>query len=114
VTENSLGKRTPPSRVVSLAPAMRRVASATIELESHLTLPLPGVPAIVGSKPRQALLFESVLEYGSPMARVDSRTQESQRGLNGLSWFGPISALRQAADNTYTQKHPKSGVTTGL
>ena len=32
-----------------------------------------------GSKPRQALLFESVSEYVSPVARVDLRTQESQR-----------------------------------
>jgi hypothetical protein len=43
------------------------------------------------------------------VARVDSRTQESQRGCNGLFWFGPIDALRSAADDPYTQEHPKSG-----
>ena len=55
------------------------------------------------------MLFESVSEYGSLVAWVDSRTQESQRGHNGLSWFGPIGALRLAADDPYTQKHPKMG-----
>ena len=54
---------------------------------------------IVGSKPRQALLFESVLEYVSAVAWVDSRTQESQRGHNGLSWFRAIDALCPAADD---------------
>ena len=43
------------------------------------------------------------------VARVDSRTQESQRGRNGLSWFGPINALHPEADDPYTQEHPKSG-----
>ena len=62
--------------------------------------------SVAGSKPRQALLFESVLEYMSPVARVDSRTQESQRGCNGLSWFSPINALRLATDDPYTQEHP--------
>ena len=46
----------------------------------------------------------------SPVSRVDSRTQESQRGRNGLLWFGPISALCPAADDPYTQEHPKSRV----
>ena len=32
---------------------------------------------VAGFEPRQALLFESVLEYESPVAQVDSRTQES-------------------------------------
>jgi hypothetical protein len=60
-------------------------------------------------------LFESVSEYGSPVAWVDSRTQESQRGHNDLSWFRAIGALRLAADDLYSQKHPKSeGVTIGL
>ena len=63
----------------------------------------------MGSKQRQALLFESVSEYGSLVARVDLRTQESQRERNGLSWFGPIGALRPTADDPYTQKHPKLG-----
>ena len=63
----------------------------------------------MGLEPRQAVLFESVSEYGYPVTRVDSRTQESQRERNGLSWFGPIDALRPAADDPYTQKHPKSG-----
>ena len=64
---------------------------------------------VAGSEPRQELLFESVSEYGSPVAWVDSRTQESQRGGNGLSWFGPIGALRPATDDPYTQEHLKSG-----
>jgi hypothetical protein len=63
---------------------------------------------VAGSKPRQALLFESMLEYVSLVARVDSRTQESYRGRNSLSWFGPIGALRLVADDPCTQKHPKS------
>ena len=66
-------------------------------------------PTVTGSKLRQALLFKLVLEYGSSVARVDSRTQESQRGHNSLSWFRPIGALRLAADDPYTQKHPKMG-----
>ena len=65
-----------------------------------------------GVRTMASMLFESVLEYGSLVALVDSRTQESHRGRNGLSWFGPIDALRPAADDHYTQKHPKSGVTT--
>jgi hypothetical protein len=67
------------------------------------------LPAIVGSEPRQTLLFELVSEYVFPVARVDSRTQESQRGRNGLSWFRPIDALCPAVDDPYTQEHLKSG-----
>jgi hypothetical protein len=63
----------------------------------------------MGLEPWQALLFESVSEYVSLVARVDSRTQELQRGRNGLSWFGPIDALRPVANDPYTQKHLKSG-----
>ena len=43
------------------------------------------------------------------VARVDSRTQESQRGHNSLSWFRLIDALRPAIDDPYTQEHPKLG-----
>ena len=57
---------------------------------------------VAGLEPQQALLSESVLEYVSPVAWVDSRTQESQRGRNDLSWFGPIGALRPAADDPST------------
>ena len=32
------------------------------------------LPSVAGSKPQQTLLFESVSEYVSPVARVDSRT----------------------------------------
>ena len=64
--------------------------------------------AIIGSELWQALLFESVSDYVSLVARVDSRTQESQRAHNGLSLFGPIDALRLATDDPYTQEHPKS------
>ena len=63
--------------------------------------------AIMGMELRQALLFESVSEYVSLVARVDSRTQESQSEHNGLSWFEPIDALRLAANDPYTQEHPK-------
>jgi hypothetical protein len=63
----------------------------------------------VGSESRQALLFESVLQYVSPVARVDSRIQESQRGRNALSWFRAISALHPATNDPYTQERPKSG-----
>ena len=63
----------------------------------------------MGSKPQQTLLFVVMSECVSSVAWVDSRTQESQGGRNGLSWFGPIDALRQAADDPYTQEHPKSG-----
>jgi len=36
-------------------------------------------PRVAGSKPRHALLFQLVSEYGSPVAWVDSGTQESRR-----------------------------------
>ena len=55
------------------------------------------------------MLFELVSEYGSPVAWVNSRTQDSQKECNGLSWFVPIDALRPAADDPYTQKHLKLG-----
>jgi hypothetical protein len=92
---------------VPLAPTTRRVAPATVESESHLTMPLPSALAIAGSESWQALLFESVSEYGSLVTRVDSRTQESQRGHDDLSWFRPIGALRLVVDDPYTQKHSK-------
>jgi hypothetical protein len=41
--------------------------------------------SVVGYKLWQALLFEVVSEYVSPVASVDLRTQESQRGCNSLS-----------------------------
>ena len=64
-----------------------------------------------GVRTTQSLLFESVLEYVSLVARVDSRTQKSLRRCNGLSWFRPISALCPATDDPCTQEHSKSGVT---
>ena len=46
-----------------------------------------------GVKTTATMLFESVSEYGSPVARVDSGTQESRRGdaivYLGLGQFGP-------------------------
>ena len=39
---------------------------------------------------------------GLKNTRIAERTQR-------LSWFGPIDALRLAADDPYTQEHPKSG-----
>jgi hypothetical protein len=66
--KNSPGKWTPPSGVVLLALAKRQVTSATVEPKSHLTLPLPGALAIMGSELWRALLFESVSEYISLVA----------------------------------------------
>jgi hypothetical protein len=43
-----------------------------------------GTLGVTGLELRQALLFESVSEYVSLMARVDSGTQESQRGRVGV------------------------------
>jgi hypothetical protein len=74
-------------------------------LMGRLHTKLTPSPAVAGSELRQALLFESVSEYVSSVARVD----ESQRGRNGLSWFGPIDALHLAVDDLYTQEHPKLG-----
>jgi hypothetical protein len=85
MTKNLSGKQTPPSRAVLLAPVTRRVAPATIEPESHLTMPRTWRASCHGVRTVASLLFKSVLEYVSLMARVDSRTQESQKGCNGLS-----------------------------
>jgi hypothetical protein len=57
---------------------------------------------VAGLELSQALLFESASEYVSLVARVDSRTQEPQRGRNSLSWFRPIDALRPTTDDPYT------------
>ena len=87
MTESSLGKQTPPSGAVPPAPAMRQVALATIELESHLTLPPTLHASYRRFKTTASMLFESVLEYRSPVAWVDLGTQESHRGdarCNGL------------------------------
>ena len=65
--------------------------------------------SVAGLELRQALLFESVSEYVSLVVRMDSKTQESQRGRSGLSWFRTIGAIRPAADDPYSQKHPKLG-----
>jgi hypothetical protein len=88
------------------------MSTRAILAPSELKAPKNSLTTAAGLKPRQALLFESVSEYVFSVARVDSRTQEPQRGRNGLSWFEPIDALRPAADDLYTQEHPKSGVTT--
>jgi len=72
-----LGKPTPPSRAVPLAPVMRWVAPAIVELESHLTLPPTWRASCRGVKTAASMLFKLVSEYGSLVAQVDSRTQES-------------------------------------
>jgi hypothetical protein len=64
---------------------------------------------VTGSKLRQALLFKLVLEYVSLVAQVDSRTQKSQRTQRFIL-VRTDDALRLAADDPYTQKHPKSGL----
>jgi hypothetical protein len=70
--ENLLGKQIPLSGAVPLAPAMRRVAPATIELESHFTLLPTWRTNYHKVKTMASMLFESV--SGSPVARVDSGT----------------------------------------
>jgi hypothetical protein len=91
--ENSPGKQTSRSRVVPLAPAMWRVAPATVEPESHLTLPPTYCASYHRVRTMANMLFESVSEYESLMARIDSRTQESHREdamvYPGLGQFGP-------------------------
>jgi hypothetical protein len=72
------------------------------ECRIYIFLKEGGRLSVTGLEPRQGLLFELVSEYMSVVARVDSRTQESQRGHNGLSWFGPIDALCLAVDDPYT------------
>jgi hypothetical protein len=109
VMKNSLGKWTPPSGVVPLALAMRRVAPATIEPESHLTLPPTWCVSYSGVEIIASIVVRVVVRVRSPMAQVDSRIHESERRHNGLSWFGSIDALRPAVDDLYTQEHPKSG-----
>ena len=58
-------------------------------------------------------LFESVSEYGVSGGSGGLRkTRITQRRRNSLSWFRPIRSLHLAADDPYTQEHPKSrGVT---
>ena len=62
-----------------------------------------------GVKITVSMLFESVSEYGVSGGSGGLRnTRIMQRRCNGLSWFGPIQSLRPAADDPYTQEHPKS------
>jgi hypothetical protein len=72
---------------------MRRMALATVEPESQLTLPPSWRTNCHGVKTVASMLFESVSEYGSPVARVDSGTQESRRGdamvYPSLGQYGP-------------------------
>ena len=79
MTESSPGKRTPLSGVVPPATVTRRVAPATVELETHLMLPPTWRASYRGVKTEASMLFESVSEYRSLVARVDSGTQESRR-----------------------------------
>jgi hypothetical protein len=58
---------------------MRRVALATVEPESHLTLPPTWRASCCGVKTMASMLFESVSEYGSLVAQVQLGTQESSR-----------------------------------
>jgi hypothetical protein len=55
------------------------------------------------------MLFESMLEYGvSSGSGGLKNTKITQRRRNDLSWFRPIRSQRAAADDSYTQEHPKS------
>ena len=63
-----------------------------------------------GVKTAASMLFESVSEYGVSGGSDGLRnTRTTQRRRNGFSWFWPIRSLRPAADDYYTQEHPKSG-----
>ena len=54
-------------------------------------------------------LFESVSEYGVFGGSGGLKnTRITQRKRNSLSWFRPIWSLRPAANDPYTQEHPKS------
>jgi hypothetical protein len=74
----------------------------------HISQPDTFSASVAGSKPRQALLFVVVSKWVSPVARVDSRTRESQEGTQRFILVWAIGALRPAADDPYTQEHPKS------
>jgi hypothetical protein len=84
--ENWPRKRTPPSKAVSLAPAMRQVALAIVELELHLMLPLTWRASYRGVETTISMLFELVSEY---MFYGDSsglkNTRIMQRRCNSLS-----------------------------
>ena len=45
-----------------------------ISIDDDYMLRKDGNATVMGLEPRHALLFESVLEYGSLVSRVDSRT----------------------------------------
>jgi hypothetical protein len=56
-----------------------------------------------------SMLLESMLEYGVSGGSGGLRNiRIKQRRRNGLSWFGPIRSQHLAADDPYTQEHPKS------
>ena len=60
-------------------------------------------------KTAASMLFKSVSEYGVSGGPGGLRnTRVTQRRCNSLSWFRPIQSLRPAADDPYTQEHPKS------
>jgi hypothetical protein len=62
-----------------------------------------------GVKTMASMLFELVLEYEVSGGSGGLRNTRITQRHNGLSWFGPIQSLRPAADDPYTQEHPKSG-----
>jgi hypothetical protein len=94
---------------VPLAPTTRRVAPATVEPESHLTLSPTWRASYRGVKTVTSMLFELVSGY-----RVSSgsgglkNTRNTQRRCNSLSWFGAIRSLCLVANDPYSQEHPKS------
>ena len=62
-----------------------------------------------GVETTASMLFESVSEYGVFDSSGGLRNKRiTQRRRNGLSWFEPIGSLHPAADDPYTQEHPKS------
>jgi hypothetical protein len=90
-------------------PVMRQVASATVEPESHLMLPSTWCASCHGVKTVANMLFKSVSKYKvSGGSGGLKNTRITQRRRNGVSWFGPIWSLHLAADDPYTQEHPKS------
>jgi hypothetical protein len=84
--KNSPGKQTLLSRVVLLAPVVRRVVPTTVEPESHLTLPSTWRASHHGVETATSILFESVLEYEVSSGSGGLRnTRIMQRRRNGLS-----------------------------
>ena len=77
--------------------------------EKAIWVPKSLVTNCHGVETMASMLFKLVSEYGVSGGSGGLRNiRITQRRRNGLSWFGPIRSLRPAADDPYTQEHPKS------